>query len=64
MEIRLAQAHDIDAWMALVKQMQDTFPGLETAESITEHRATGLHFIAQCSAICAIDADRMIAVLR
>ncbi|HIX90374.1 MAG TPA: hypothetical protein H9845_05715 [Candidatus Agathobaculum pullicola] len=43
--------------MALVKQVRGAFPGLETTEAITEHRATVLHFIAQSSAICAIDAE-------
>ena len=63
MEIRLAQAQDIDAWMALVEQVRDTFPGLETTEAIAEHRATVLHFIAQSAAICAIDADRIVGIL-
>ena len=63
MEIRLAQAQDIDAWMVLVEQVRDAFPGLETAESITKHRAIVLHFIAQSSPICAIDAERIIGIL-
>lgn len=33
MEIRLAQPQDIDAWMALVEQVRDQFPGLETDKS-------------------------------
>lgn len=63
MKIRLAQAQDIDAWMALVEQVRDAFPGLETTEAIAEHRATVLHFIAHSSAICAIDADRIVGIL-
>ncbi|WP_125114900.1 GNAT family N-acetyltransferase [Agathobaculum sp. Marseille-P7918] len=63
MEIRLAQAQDIDAWMTLVEQVRDVFPGLETTEAIAEHRVTVLHFIAQSSAICAIDADRIVGIL-
>lgn len=63
MEIRLAQAQDIDAWMALVEQVRDAFPGLETTKAIAEHRATVLHFIAHSSAICAIDADRIVGIL-
>ena len=63
MEIRLAQAQDIDAWMALVEQVRDAFPGLETAEAIAEHRATVLRFIAQSSAICAIDVNRILGIL-
>ncbi|WP_346704215.1 GNAT family N-acetyltransferase [uncultured Agathobaculum sp.] len=63
MKIRLAQAQDIDAWMALVEQVRDIFPGLETAEAITEHRATVLRFIKHSSAVCAVGADRIIGVL-
>lgn len=51
MEIRLAQAQGINAWMVLVEQVLYAFPGLETAEAITEHRVTVLHFIEQPSAI-------------
>lgn len=63
MEIRLAQAQDIDAWMALVEQVRDAFPGLETAEAIAAHRATVLHFIAQSSAVCAADAEHLVGIL-
>lgn len=63
MEIRLAQTQDIDTWMALVELVRDAFPGLETAEAIAEHRTTVLHFIAQSSAIYAIDADRIVGIL-
>ena len=42
MEIKLAQTQDIHAWMALVEQVRDVFPGLETAEAMEEHRATVL----------------------
>ena len=38
MEIRLAQARDIHGWMALVEQVKDSFPGLETAEALAEHQ--------------------------
>lgn len=49
--------------MTLVEQVRDVFPGLETTEAIAEHRVTVLHFIAQSSAICAIDADRIVGIL-
>lgn len=45
MKIQLAKPENIDAWMALVEQVRDAFPGLETAEAMTEHRATVLQFI-------------------
>lgn len=63
MEIRLAQTQDINAWMALVEQVRDAFPGLETTEAIAEHRATVLHIITQSSAICAIEAERIVGIL-
>ena len=63
MEIRLAQAQDINAWMALVEQVRDAFPGLETTEAIAEHQATVLHIITQSSAICAIEAERIVGIL-
>lgn len=63
MEIRLAQAQDIDAWMALVEQVRDVFPGLETAEAMEEHRATVLRFIKNASAVCGAEADRMAGIL-
>ncbi|WP_274953418.1 GNAT family N-acetyltransferase [Angelakisella massiliensis] len=63
MEIRLAQAQDIDAWMALVEQVRDVFPGLETAEAMEEHRATVLRFIKNSSAVCGAEADRMAGIL-
>ena len=33
MKIQLASSENIDAWMALVEQVRDAFPGLETAEA-------------------------------
>ena len=63
MEIRLAHAQDIDAWMALVKQVRSMFPGLETAEALAEHKATVLRFIRNSSAVCAVEADRIWGIL-
>ena len=34
MKIQLASSENIDAWMALVEQVRDAFPGLETAEAM------------------------------
>lgn len=33
---------DIEAWMALVKEVRWNFPGLETQEKLDEHRDTVL----------------------
>lgn len=63
MEIRLARAEDINAWMALVEQVRDVFPGLETAEAMAEHRAAVLGFMQNSSAVCAADAGRILGGL-
>ena len=63
MKIQLAKPEDIDAWMALVEQVRNAFPGLETAEAMAEHRATVLHFMQSSSAICAVDAGNIVGTL-
>ena len=63
MNIQLAKPEHIDAWMALVEQVRDAFPGLETAEAMAEHRATVLKFMQSSSAIWAVDAGRVIGPL-
>lgn len=63
MNIQLAKPEHIDAWMALVEQVRDAFPGLETAEAMAEHRATVLKFMQSSSAIWAVDAGRAIGAL-
>ena len=52
-EIGLARPCDIDRWMALVEQVKDAFPGLETPEALAEHRGTVLDFMRRGGAICA-----------
>lgn len=63
MEIQLAKPENLDSWMALVEQVRDAFPGLETAEALSEHRATVLQFIQSSSAICAVDAGHVVGTL-
>lgn len=63
MEIQLAKPENLDSWMALVEQVRDAFPGLETAEALAEHRATVLQFIQSSSAICAVDAGHVVGTL-
>lgn len=63
MEIRLADVQDIEAWMALVEQVREAFPGLETPETMVEHRSTVLNFIRNSSGICAEDSGRILGVL-
>ena len=38
MKIQLAKPEHIDAWMVLVEQVRNAFPGLEIAEAMAEHR--------------------------
>ena len=63
MKIQLAKPEHIDAWMALVEQVRNAFPGLETAEAMAEHRATVLQFMQSSSAICAVDAGNIVGAL-
>lgn len=63
MEIRLAAAGDIGGWMALVEQVRDSFPGLETREAMAEHRDTVLAFIDRGEAVCAVDGGRLAGAL-
>lgn len=63
MEIRLAQPQDIDSWMALVEQVREQFPGLETDKAMEEHKVTVLDFIRQASAICAAEAGQIVGAL-
>ena len=63
MKIQLAKPEHIDAWMVLVDQVRNAFPGLETAEAMAEHRATVLQFMQSSSAICAVDAGNIVGTL-
>lgn len=63
MEIRLADAGDIDGWMRLVEQVKNSFPGLETREAMEEHRTAVLEFIGRDAAICADTGSRIAGVL-
>ncbi len=63
MEIRLARTQDIDAWMALVEQVRDVFPGLETDGAMKEHKAAVLRFIQNSSAVCAAEEQRIFGAL-
>lgn len=63
MKIRLAQAQDIHGWMALVEQVKDSFPGLETTEALAEHRETVIRFIRDSSAISAVQSSRVVGTL-
>lgn len=63
MEIKFAHEKDLDAWMALVRQVQEVFPGLETQEAMEAHKTAVLRFMDNASAICAVEANRIVGVL-
>ena len=49
--------------MQLVKQVSWNFPGLETEESIEEHKMTVLKFISRRQALCVKDNKEVVGVL-
>lgn len=57
MEVRFAGGTDLDGWMALVESVKDAFPGLQTPEALTDHRATVSEFIGRGEAICAVENE-------
>lgn len=63
MIIELATAQNIDLWMHLVNKVKDSFPGLETQESLDEHRNTVLGFMGMGCAICAKTDNRIVGTL-
>lgn len=54
---------DIDAWMQLINTVHAIFPGLETLESIEEHKGTVLKFMKEQRALCVKDQDKIVGVL-
>lgn len=58
-----ADKNDIDSWMKLVREVRNSFPGLETEESLSEHRQTVLGFMAAREAVCLKDGEKIAAAL-
>ena len=63
MDILLAKNQDIYGWMNLVYKVKENFPGLETEDSLNEHRSTVLDFIQKESAVCAKCDDKIVGAL-
>ena len=55
--------NDIVSWMELVHTVSNHFPGLETEESMNEHKCTVLKFMNEQRAICVKDNNRVVGVL-
>ncbi len=53
----------IDSWMQLVRKVSPNFPGLETEESLDEHKQTVLKFINKNQALCVRDGEKVVGVL-
>ncbi len=58
MQLFYGVPEDIENWMKLVNQIRGNFPGLETQESMYEHKTTVLKFMDKRQAICVkIDGE-------
>lgn len=56
-------SRDIDSWMALVKEVRENFPGLETQEALDEHKATVLQFMSKRQAVCIKEENKIVGVM-
>lgn len=63
MEVVYGASSDINAWMDLVRSISWDFPGLETEDSIEEHKNTILKFISKKQAICVKDENSILGVM-
>ena len=45
MKVEFGRTSDIDSWMRLVRKVSWNFPGLETEQSIEEHKIIVLKFM-------------------
>lgn len=54
---------DIENWMKLVTQIRWNFPGLETQESLNEHKATVLKFMGKRQAICVKVSGEIVGIM-
>ena len=53
----------IDSWMQLVRKVSRSFPGLETEESLEEHKQTVLKFMRKKQALCVMNKETVAGVL-
>ena len=53
----------IDSWMLLVRKVRRDFPGLETEESLDEHKQTVLKFMNKKQALCVRNRKTVVGVL-
>ena len=63
METVFGDSSGIDSWMQLVRKVSRHFPGLETGESINEHKQTVLRFMNKKQALCVRNKETVMGVL-
>lgn len=63
MTVNYGNVQDIESWMKLVLAVRSNFPGLETLDSMYEHRCTVLKFMEEQRAICVKDLEKVVGVL-
>lgn len=63
MEVVFGDNSMIDSWMQLVRKVSWNFPGLETEESIDEHKQTVLKFMNKKQALCIRNKKTVVGVL-
>lgn len=63
MNVQYGTPEDMTSWMDLVQEVSPNFPGLETPESIAEHRETVLRFMKNHRALCVKEQSKVVGVL-
>lgn len=63
MQVTYGVPADVENWMCLVKRIRPNFPGLETEESLDEHKATVLKFIRKRQAVCVKVDGEIVGIL-
>ena len=63
MEVVFGDSSMIDSWMQLVRKVSWNFPGLETEESIDEHKQTVLKFMNKKQALWIRNKKTVVGVL-
>jgi len=63
MKVEFGRTSDIDSWMRLVRKVSWNFPGLETEQSIDEHKIIVLKFMNDKRAFCVKNEQEIVGVL-
>ena len=62
-KVELGRPSDINSWMRLVRKVGWNFPGLETEQSIEEHKIIVLKFMNDKRALCVKNEEDIVGVL-